>query len=79
MNCLEEDVSVQYGADIHASEMGSGFPTRETFDLEEADEEYVNSGWNLNNLPILEQSVLCHINADISGMKVALTFTFSFL
>lgn len=33
-------------------------------------QEYINSGWNLNNLPILEQSVLCHINADISGMKV---------
>lgn len=33
-------------------------------------QEYVTSGWNLNNLPVLEQSVLCHINADISGMKV---------
>ena len=33
-------------------------------------QEYINSGWNLNNLPVLEQSVLCHINADISGMKV---------
>lgn len=33
--------------------------------------EYINSGWNLNNLPVLEQSVLCHINADISGMKVS--------
>lgn len=31
----------------------------------------MNSGWNLNNLPVLEQSVLCHINADISGMKVS--------
>lgn len=35
-------------------------------------QEYINSGWNLNNLPVLEQSVLCHINADISGMKVGL-------
>jgi len=33
-------------------------------------QEYANSGWNLNNLPVLEGSVLGHINADISGMKV---------
>ena len=33
-------------------------------------QEYANSGWNLTNLPVLEQSVLTHINADISGMKV---------
>ncbi|XP_012946958.1 lysine-specific demethylase 5A isoform X2 [Aplysia californica] len=67
---LEENVMVQYGADIHAMEMGSGFPTKNTEDLLPEDEEYVTSGWNLNNLPVLEQSVLCHINADISGMKV---------
>jgi len=30
----------------------------------------MNSSWNLNNLPVQEASVLCHINADISGMKV---------
>ncbi|XP_056001386.1 lysine-specific demethylase 5A-like isoform X2 [Ostrea edulis] len=70
VNCIEEDVSVEYGADIHASEMGSGFPTKDTKDMFPEDEEYINSGWNLNNLPVLEQSVLCHINADISGMKV---------
>ncbi|XP_052677656.1 lysine-specific demethylase 5A-like isoform X4 [Crassostrea angulata] len=70
VNCIEEDVSVEYGADIHASEMGSGFPTKDTKDMFPEDEEYMNSGWNLNNLPVLEQSVLCHINADISGMKV---------
>ena len=34
------------------------------------DQEYARSGWNLNVMPVLEQSVLCHINADISGMKV---------
>ena len=27
VNCIEEDVLVEYGADIHAAEMGSGFPT----------------------------------------------------
>ncbi|XP_024900050.1 lysine-specific demethylase 5D isoform X7 [Pteropus alecto] len=32
--------------------------------------EYATSGWNLNVMPVLDRSVLCHINADISGMKV---------
>lgn len=32
--------------------------------------EYITSPWNLNNLPVQDESVLCHINADISGMKV---------
>ena len=27
VNCIEEDVSVEYGADIHAAVVGSGFPT----------------------------------------------------
>ncbi|OWJ99297.1 KDM5C [Cervus elaphus hippelaphus] len=58
VNSIEEDVTVEYGADIHSKEFGSGFP------------EYATSGWNLNVMPVLEQSVLCHINADISGMKV---------
>ena len=31
---------------------------------------YAKSGWNLNNLANLERSVLSHISADISGMKV---------
>ncbi|XP_025106262.1 lysine-specific demethylase 5A-like isoform X3 [Pomacea canaliculata] len=70
VHSLEEDVCVLYGADIHAVEMGSGFPTKGTPNLLPEDEEYINSGWNLNNLPVLEQSVLCHINADISGMKI---------
>lgn len=32
VNCLEEDVTVEYGADIHAMEKGSGFPTEKTKD-----------------------------------------------
>jgi len=31
---------------------------------------YTESGWNLNNLPVLPSSVLQYISADISGMKV---------
>uniref|UniRef100_A0A8C7VFV2 [histone H3]-trimethyl-L-lysine(4) demethylase n=1 Tax=Oncorhynchus mykiss TaxID=8022 RepID=A0A8C7VFV2_ONCMY len=71
VSSIEEDVTVEYGADIHSKEFGSGFPMnngKKNLSQEEAD--YARSGWNLNVMPVLEQSVLCHINADISGMKV---------
>lgn len=67
---IDEDVAVQYGADIHSLNQGSGFPTKNTKNLAPEDEEYVHSGWNLNNLPVQDASVLHHINVDISGMKV---------
>ncbi|XP_027696951.1 lysine-specific demethylase 5C isoform X2 [Vombatus ursinus] len=71
VNSIEEDVTVEYGADIHSKEFGSGFPISDsTRHLSPEEEEYAASGWNLNVMPVLEQSVLCHINADISGMKV---------
>ena len=38
VSTIEEDVSVQYGADIHAAEMGSGFPTKDTKDQFPEDE-----------------------------------------
>ncbi|XP_063748483.1 lysine-specific demethylase 5C [Eleginops maclovinus] len=71
VSSIEEDVVVEYGADIHSKEFGSGFPMnngKKTLTKEE--EEYARSGWNLNVMPVLEQSLLCHINGDISGMKV---------
>ncbi|XP_066436729.1 lysine-specific demethylase 5C isoform X3 [Eleutherodactylus coqui] len=104
VNSIEEDVTVQYGADIHSKEFGSGFPMLDGKTELTPEEEviliyhimsifqkrmyfyiflfwsfdtfclllqaYAKSGWNLNVMPVLEQSVLCHINADISGMKV---------
>jgi len=70
VNCIEEDVIVEYGADNPSSDCGSGFPTDKTKHLFPDDEEYVKSPWNLNNLPVLKQSVLHYINAEISGMKV---------
>ncbi|XP_026125631.1 lysine-specific demethylase 5C isoform X3 [Carassius auratus] len=98
VSSIEEDVTVEYGADIHSKDFGSGFPVnngkRHLSDEEEVSffffyfsffpcfgqeskliplfllQEYARSGWNLNVMPVLEQSVLCHINADISGMKV---------
>ncbi|XP_032334970.1 lysine-specific demethylase 5D isoform X2 [Camelus ferus] len=71
VSSIEEDVTVEYGADIHSKEFGSGFPVSSSKgNLSPEEEEYAASGWNLNVMPVLDQSVLCHINADISGMKV---------
>ena len=37
---------------------------------EEGEEDYLRSGWNLNNISNLKGSILRYISADISGMKV---------
>ena len=70
VSSIDEDVVVEYGADLHSMDHGSGFPTLNSRNLLDGDKEYALSGWNLNNLPNLEASVLGFINADISGMKV---------
>ncbi|CAG0920420.1 unnamed protein product [Notodromas monacha] len=66
---VDTEVEVEYGADLHTLEHGSGFP-KEVVDDNVLRNYYVNSGWNLNKLPMLEGSVLRHINSDISGMMV---------
>lgn len=74
---LDEDVSVEYGADIHVLEHGSGFPRmvdKETRELTAEEEEYATSSWNLNNLPVLCQSLLKSMSGDISGMKCPWTY-----
>lgn len=71
VSSIEEDVIVEYGADISSRDFGSGFPVLDgRRKLSTDEEDYAQCGWNLNNMPILEQSVLSHINVDISGMKV---------
>ncbi|XP_026187625.1 lysine-specific demethylase 5C isoform X2 [Mastacembelus armatus] len=71
VSSIEEDVTVEYGADIHSKEFGSGFPMiNGKRKLTKEEEDYARCGWNLNVMPVLEQSLLCHINGDISGMKV---------
>lgn len=70
VSSIDEDVTVEYGADLHTMDHGSGFPTKTSVNLFTCDQEYAESSWNLNNLPVLRGSVLGHINADISGMKV---------
>ncbi|KAI5093530.1 lysine-specific demethylase 5B isoform X2 [Silurus meridionalis] len=65
VNTIEEDVTVEYGADIASKDYGSGFPVRNG-----SFKHYLNCGWNLNNMPVLDASVLTHITADICGMKL---------
>ncbi|KZT62830.1 hypothetical protein CALCODRAFT_552334 [Calocera cornea HHB12733] len=61
-----ETVEVEYGADVHSTVHGSASPTVETHPLD----PYSRDGWNLNNLPILPDSLLRYIKSDISGMTV---------
>lgn len=63
---LTETVEVEYGADIHSTTHGSGFPTVEKNPLD----PYSKDPWNLNVLPFHEESLFRHIKTDISGMTV---------
>lgn len=63
---LEETVEVEYGADIHCTTHGSGFPTLE----KHPNNAYAADPWNLNVLPFHPDSLFRHIKSDISGMTV---------
>lgn len=63
---LVETVEVEYGADIHSTTHGSGFPTIEKQPLD----PYSTNPWNLNVLPLHQESLFRHIKSDISGMTV---------
>ncbi|ORY74825.1 PLU-1-like protein-domain-containing protein [Protomyces lactucae-debilis] len=63
---VNETVEVEYGADIHSSTHGSAFPTLE----KDPRDPYSADPWNLNILPLLEDSLLRYIKTDISGMTV---------
>ena len=63
---LEETVEVEYGADIHCTTHGSGFPTVE----KHPNNPYSTDPWNLNILPFASESLFRHIKSDISGMTV---------
>ncbi|KAM7216436.1 Lid2 complex component lid2 [Rhypophila decipiens] len=62
----EEDLTVEYGADIHCTTHGSGFPTME----KDPKNPYSTDPWNLNLLPLHPDSLFRHIKSDISGMTV---------
>ncbi|KAI8905734.1 PLU-1-like protein-domain-containing protein [Powellomyces hirtus] len=61
-----DDVEVEYGADLHSSQHGSGFPVPE----KQPTNPYSTCGWNLNNMPVLPESLFCNIRNDISGMMI---------
>jgi len=63
---LEETVEVEYGADIHSTTHGSGFPTIER----NPRDPYSTDPWNLNIMPLHPESLFRHIKSDISGMTV---------
>src|SRR6266436_9756668 len=49
---------------------GSAMPTLETHPMD----PYSKDPWNLNNIPILSDSLLRFIKSDISGMTVPWTY-----
>ena len=63
---ITDTVEVEYGADIHTTAHGSGFPTTE----KNLRDPYANDLWNLNILPLHPESLFRHIKSDISGMTV---------
>ncbi|XP_011004886.1 PREDICTED: lysine-specific demethylase JMJ18-like [Populus euphratica] len=65
-----DEVKVLYGADLETATFGSGFPKASALMTEGDTDQYVVSGWNLNNLPRLPGSVLCFEGCDISGVLV---------
>ncbi|KAF8528802.1 jumonji superfamily protein [Hysterangium stoloniferum] len=65
-----ETVEIEYGADVHSTTHGSAMPTLENQPLD----PYSRDGWNLNNMPILADSLLRFIKSDISGMTVPWTY-----
>ncbi|KAF9006679.1 jumonji superfamily protein [Cyathus striatus] len=65
-----ETVEIEYGADVHSTTHGSAMPTMETHPLD----PYSKDPWNLNNIPILPDSLLRFIKSDISGMTVPWTY-----
>ncbi|XP_061628728.1 lysine-specific demethylase 5B-B isoform X5 [Phyllopteryx taeniolatus] len=71
VGAIEEDVTVEYGADIASKEFGSGFPIPNgKLKVTPADEKYLKCGWNLNNMAMMNPSVLTHVTADICGMTL---------
>ena len=63
---LTETVEVEYGADVHTTTHGSGFPTIER----NPRDPYSTDPWNLTVLPYAPDSLFRHIKSDISGMTV---------
>ncbi|MCL7023014.1 hypothetical protein MKW94_011186 [Papaver nudicaule] len=65
-----DEVEVLYGADLETGVFGSGFPKLSSLITDNDTDQYMLSGWNLNNFPRLPGSVLCFEGEDISGVVV---------
>ncbi|KAF2090698.1 histone demethylase JARID1D [Saccharata proteae CBS 121410] len=67
MNVTDNQVpEVEYGADVHVTTHGSGFPTIE----KNPRNPYSTDPWNLTVLPFHQESLFRHTKTDISGMTV---------
>ncbi len=53
---------------IAPARKGSGFPLRDSLDLQGPQKQYSEHPWNLNNLPVLPGSVLQYIGGSITGI-----------
>lgn len=65
-----DEVEVYYGADLETGTFGSGFPKMSPLGTEIQSDQYLSSGWNLNNFARLPGSILCLESCDISGVLV---------
>ncbi|KAK8581382.1 hypothetical protein V6N13_144410 [Hibiscus sabdariffa] len=65
-----DEVEVYYGADLETGTFGSGFPKASSTLIGNDADKYAMSGWNLNNFPRLQGSVLSFEGCDISGVLV---------
>lgn len=75
LSTFDAGIAVEYGADLHTIDYGSGFPMASTKNNANShqtdyDKSFVKSPWNLNNLPTLSGSVFEHVNTNIDGMSV---------
>ncbi|KAK3627847.1 hypothetical protein LTR56_018963 [Elasticomyces elasticus] len=61
-----DSTEVEYGADIHCTTHGSGFPTIE----KQPRDPYAHDPWNLNILPLDKESLFRHVKSDVSGMTI---------
>ncbi|ESW15958.1 hypothetical protein PHAVU_007G117400 [Phaseolus vulgaris] len=65
-----EELEVLYGADLETGIFGSGFPSKSSQLGSASHEQYIKSGWNLNNFARLPGSLLSYEISDISGVLV---------
>ncbi|KAI3455882.1 hypothetical protein Pfo_012545 [Paulownia fortunei] len=65
-----DEVEVYYGADLETGMLGSGFPKKSSLLADSKIDQYVTSGWNLNNISRLPGSVLSFEECNISGVVV---------